>query len=132
MGYDSGLWKSPEWRRWIWLDGGCSLRRALAGAGLRAADHRTNVEAVLEELLSVKSPHRISLGGMASSRRDPMLELGKRVKMEEWQMKCYGLTTTPILHPPAPVRGRMQKRVDGRRSLTFSFSLQLVIGDKLC
>ena len=38
---------------------------------------QTHIGAVLEELLPVGSPHRISLGRMASRRRDPIWSRGR-------------------------------------------------------
>lgn len=45
-----------------------------------------HIGGVLEELQPVESPHRVSLGRMASCGRDLMLKQGKRVTMKEQQM----------------------------------------------
>ena len=59
----------PGWSSFLLMD------------GTHGMDHG----AVLEELLLVGSPCRISLRRMASRGRDPMLEQGKRVTEKEWQ-----------------------------------------------
>lgn len=74
-----------------------------------------HIGTVLEELLSVESPRRISLGILASGGRELTLEQGKRVIVKVWQMtKYYEQTTVSILLSPVLLRRR--EKMDVERS----------------
>lgn len=58
---------------------------------------RSYIGAVLEELLFVGSPCRISLGRTASCGRDPMLDQGRRVTMkEQWMQSIRDRLQPPL------------------------------------
>lgn len=69
-----------------------------------------HVGAALEELQTVGSPCRITLGKTASCGRVPMLEQEQSVSVKEWR-KHYGLITAPIPCSPAA----QVEEVKGRR-----------------
>jgi len=56
----------------------------------------------VEQCFLVGSPHRISLGRMASCRRDHMLKQEQSDHKRVAEMKLYGLITAPISHSLFP------------------------------
>ena len=75
--------------------------------------------AVLEELMPVGSPCRISSGRTASRGRDPTAE-GKRVtKKEQQKPRAINRPQPPFLRYPLPLRGTRRVLVSHRIELVF-------------
>jgi len=84
-----------------------------------------HVGAVLQELLSVGSPHWISLRRTKYCGKDA----GAREEYEEEgsaETKCYELTAAPVPHTPEPFRMRRSKMRGGRKVFSACFLFLLL------
>lgn len=119
------LWRSPlqEEEIWgeLWPIGDLCQNSLLLKDGPRVIFGE-----VLEELVPVWSPCRISLGRMASCGRNPTMEKRQRVTVKT--VKCYVLTAAPLPCSPVQFRGKdVEKGGWGKLFLFFHCSSFLAI-----